>query len=45
VIGGTAQWRVGRDYEGYCAEAVFDRFSIFVPIDSPYCASALRPRH
>ncbi len=44
VISGTARWRVGRDYAGHCGEAVFDRFSIFVPLDSAYCASAVRPR-
>jgi hypothetical protein len=36
ILDGSARWRVGRDYFRYCAEAVFDRFSIFVPLRSPY---------
>jgi glyoxylase-like metal-dependent hydrolase (beta-lactamase superfamily II) len=40
VVNGTARWRVGRDYAGYCGKALFDRFSIFVPLDSAYCASS-----
>jgi glyoxylase-like metal-dependent hydrolase (beta-lactamase superfamily II) len=43
IIDGTVQWRIGRDYVGPCGEAVFDRFSIFVPLHSPYCAWALGP--
>ena len=31
VLEGGARWRVGHDYAGPCAEALFDRFSIFVP--------------
>lgn len=36
VVDGTARWRVGRDYSGPVAEALFDRFSVFVPLTSPY---------
>lgn len=43
VIAGTARWQVGRSYTGPCAEAPFDRFSIFVPLDSP-CCGALHAR-
>jgi glyoxylase-like metal-dependent hydrolase (beta-lactamase superfamily II) len=39
VVDGTATWRVGRDYSGDVAEALFDRFSIFVPLTSEYCAA------
>lgn len=45
VVNGDARWRLGRDYAGNCAEAVFDRFSIFVPFDSPCCSTALIPGH
>ena len=43
VVAGTARWRVGRDYIGPVAEALFDRFSVFVPLTSPYCVAALGP--
>jgi glyoxylase-like metal-dependent hydrolase (beta-lactamase superfamily II) len=36
VLDGSARWQVGRDYTKYVAEAVFDRFSIFVELKSPY---------
>ena len=36
IMEGRARWRIGRSYFGSCGEAVFDRFSILVPLDSPY---------
>ena len=42
VLDGSAVWRAGRDYQGYCPEAVFDRFSIFVALDSPFTPPQLR---
>jgi glyoxylase-like metal-dependent hydrolase (beta-lactamase superfamily II) len=36
VIDGSASWRLGHDYESPVAEAMFDRFAIFVPLTSAY---------